>query len=38
MSRLTWNDLLIQDITADQFRQWLSPWAGVVGGRVARRL
>ena len=35
MPRLTWGDLLIQDITADQFRDWLSPWTGVVTGRVA---
>jgi len=33
--RLTWDDLLIQDITPDQFRDWLSPWTGVVTGRVA---
>ncbi|MCR9117316.1 MAG: DUF1851 domain-containing protein [bacterium] len=35
MSRLTWDDLLVQDITADQFGDWLSPWTGVVTGRVA---
>ena len=35
MSRLTWADLLIDDITPDQFRDWLAPWAGVVGGTVA---
>jgi hypothetical protein len=35
MSRLTWDDLLVQDITPEQFRDWLSPWAGVVTGRVA---
>ena len=35
MSRLTWDDLLVQDITADQCRDWLSPWSGVVTGRVA---
>jgi hypothetical protein len=35
MSRLTWADLLIQEITPDQFREWLSPWTGVVTGRVA---
>jgi hypothetical protein len=34
-SRLTWDDLLVQDITPDQFRDWLSPWTGVVTGRVA---
>ena len=35
MSRLTWDDLLVQDITPEQFRDWLSPWAGVVSGRMA---
>lgn len=35
MSRLTWADLLIQDISAEQFRDWLAPWTGVVEGRVA---
>ena len=35
MSRLTWNDLHTQDITPDQFRDWISPWAGVISGRVA---
>src|SRR5689334_8679016 len=35
MSRLTWADLLIEDITPDQFRDWLAPWSGVVTGRVA---
>ena len=34
MSRLTWPDLLIEDITPDQFRDWLAPWTGVVLGRV----
>jgi hypothetical protein len=35
MSRLTWDELLVQDITPDQFQDWLAPWAGVVTGRVA---
>jgi len=35
MSRLTWADLLIDDITPDQFRAWIDPWAAVVGGTVA---
>jgi hypothetical protein len=35
MSRLTWADLLIDDITPEQFRIWLSPWSGLVSGRVA---
>lgn len=35
MARLTWDDLLIQDIAPEQFRDWISPWAGVVTGRIA---
>jgi hypothetical protein len=35
MSRLTWADLIIEDITPNQFRDWLAPWAGVVTGPVA---
>jgi hypothetical protein len=35
MSPLTWDDLLIQDVTPDQFRDWISPWTGIVTGRVA---
>jgi hypothetical protein len=35
MSRLTWPDLLIEDITPEQFRAWIAPWAGVIGGSVA---
>jgi hypothetical protein len=35
MARLTWDDLLIQDITPEQFRQWIYPWPSVVTGRVA---
>ena len=38
MSRLTWPDLLIEDISSEQFRDWLAPWAGVVSGRVAPAL
>ncbi len=34
MSRLTWPDLLIEDITPDQFRDWLAPWSRIVAGRV----
>jgi hypothetical protein len=32
---LTWNDLIIEDITLEQFQQWIQPWIGVIGGRVA---
>lgn len=35
MTRLTWADLLIEDITPDEFRDWMAPWSGVVGGLVA---
>ena len=35
MSKLTWDDLVIQDISPEQFRDWFSPWNGVVTGRVA---
>lgn len=35
MSRLTWPDLLIEDITPEQFQDWLTPWSGIVSGRVA---
>jgi len=34
MSRLGWPDLLIEDITPDQLRDWLAPWSGIVVGRV----
>ena len=35
MSRLTWPELLIENMTSDQFRDWLAPWSGIVTGRVA---
>ncbi|QDU19865.1 hypothetical protein [Urbifossiella limnaea] len=35
MSRPTWADQIIDDITPDQFEAWLAPWAGLVGGTVA---
>ena len=34
MSQLTWVDLMIDDFTPDQFRDWLKPWSSVVTGRV----
>lgn len=34
MPRLTWSDLLIQDMEPEQFGEWLSPWAGLVDGTV----
>lgn len=38
MSRLIGDDLLVEDITPGQFRNWISPWTGVVTGRVAPAL
>jgi hypothetical protein len=35
MSRLTWDDLLVQNIAPDEFREWISPWASVVTGCMA---
>jgi hypothetical protein len=32
---LTWHDLIIEDITPEQFQQWIEPWMGVIDGRVA---
>src|SRR5205823_7666897 len=32
---LTWADLIIENLTGEQLRQWIEPWAGVVGGSVA---
>jgi hypothetical protein len=33
--RLTWADLLIEDISAEQFQRWLGEWSAFVGGTVA---
>jgi hypothetical protein len=35
MSRLTWDDLLIRDLTPDNCQQWLAPWAWLVTGQLA---
>ena len=35
MFRLTWSDLLIEDITPEQTEAWLVPWARLVAGRAA---
>jgi hypothetical protein len=32
---LTWHDLIIEDITPEQFQQWIEPWTGIVTGRIA---
>jgi hypothetical protein len=34
-SKLTWDDLLIQNIPESDAREWLDYWAGMVEGRVA---
>jgi hypothetical protein len=33
--KLTWTDLLIEDISAEDFREWIQPWAGIISGTVA---
>ena len=33
--RLTWADLLVDDISPADFERWLVPWSPVLGGRVA---
>jgi hypothetical protein len=33
--RLTWSDLLIENVPADDFEHWLRPWTPVIGGRLA---
>jgi len=35
MSRLTWDDLLIQDFTPDECQEWLAPWSWLVSGPLA---
>ena len=35
MTQLQWADLIIDEIPADQFQNWLSPWYNVVDGPVA---
>jgi hypothetical protein len=35
MSRLTWPELLIQDISPDDYRRWLEPWSWLVRGQLA---
>ena len=32
---MTWDDLLIQDLTPDSTRLWLAPWSGVVSGSLS---
>src|SRR5579864_2816567 len=33
--RLTWDDLIIEKITPQQFQRWIEPWAGSISGLVA---
>jgi len=33
--QLTWSDLLIEDITPDEFKRWISEWEGFVVGTFA---
>ncbi len=33
--KLTWADVLIDDVSADDFERWILPWSPVIGGRVA---
>ncbi len=35
MTRLTWSDLLVEDITPDEFRDWIAPWSGAIAGQIA---
>ena len=32
---LTWTDLLIEDISPDDFQRWMGEWDGLIEGRVA---
>jgi hypothetical protein len=36
--RLTWADLLIEEIATDDFRRWMSVWEGIISGPVAPAL
>jgi hypothetical protein len=33
--RLTWPDLLVENITPEECRRWIEPWSGLVSGRFA---
>jgi hypothetical protein len=35
MARLHWDELIVQDISPEEFRDWIAPWSGVVTGQVA---
>lgn len=34
-AKLTWDDLLIQDISNADFARWMQSWSGVISGRIA---
>jgi hypothetical protein len=33
--KLTWSDLLVDDITPEEFARWIAPWTGFITGRIA---
>jgi hypothetical protein len=35
MVKLTWDDIVIQNISHDDFVQWMANWTGLIVGRVA---
>jgi len=35
MAKLSWNDVLIDSISAEQFQSWMSPWSGILAGKAA---
>src|SRR4051812_14334153 len=32
---LTWDELLVQNISHEQFGKWIAPWNSVIGGRIS---
>lgn len=35
MLKLTWSDLLVQEVAPEDLMSWLGPWSQVIGGPVA---
>lgn len=35
MTRMGWDDVAIQGFTEEEALEWLSPWKGIIGGRVS---
>lgn len=35
MIKLTWSDLLVEEVSPDDLMSWLRPWSQVIGGSVA---